>query len=70
MTQNNLGTAYREIAKVSEGKEQREYLDMAVRAYEAAAEVWTEQYFPSQYKKLMNNIAILEENWKRLQEEK
>jgi tetratricopeptide (TPR) repeat protein len=66
MTQNNLGAAYQTLAEV---REKEENTERAIRAYEAALEIYTVEKYPIYYAKIQNNLeityGILAENKKR-----
>ena len=54
MTQNNLGTAYRERIR----GERAENLEQAIAAYQSALEVYTRQAFPQDWAMTQNNLGI------------
>ena len=54
MTQNNLGTAYRDRIQGSRA----ENLEAAIKAFEAALTVRTREAFPQDWARTQNNLGI------------
>jgi tetratricopeptide (TPR) repeat protein len=66
VTQNNLGTAWFNLAQRSEGKQKTVYADRALYAFTSALYITDEVSYPDQWAQTMNDIAhtyILEGEW-------